>query len=218
MKYAIYVFACCMIMSYYPSKAANVQITSNPLKTIVFKGTHDRATCFFRCEIPTEYMDISDGVWQVKVGNVYIEDKLATKFDQVMLIFEIKTDLVFRHTTLSQLPIPYKYKEDNVNDRFSSCRKPLGEVLRSTDFVPVDFLPTSVRIEQTLWSHAVTLEKRTPFYYVNPAQVGNEWFTIEHAEKNSFVVFFEQKHETAFPPTTNFQFNFEIVFLFKRML
>jgi len=218
MKIAIYILFCCVTMSYHLSKAANVQITSNPLKTIIAKGTHDRANCYYRIEIPTGYMDISDGVWQVKVGNVYIEDKQGTKFDQVMLIFEIKTDLLFRQTTPSQLPVNYHFKRDSSNNQFSTCRKPLGEALRNTDFVPVDFLPSSIRIEQTLWAHAVTLDKRTPFYYFNPAQVGNEWYTVENADKNSFSLIFEQKHETAFPLTTEFKFDFEIVFYFKRML
>lgn len=211
---AIFILVCFMTMSYHPSKA-NVQITSNPLKTIIAKGTHDPGNCYFRVEIPTEYMDISDGVWQVKVGNVYIEDKRATKFDNCMTIFEIKTDLLFRQTTASNLPVNFRYKPDMP---LSSCRKPLGEVLRNTDFVPVDFLPSSIRIEQTLWAQAVTLDKRMPFYYFNPAQVGNEWFTIENADKNFFSVIFEQKHEVALKPTSGYLFEFEIVFYFKRML
>jgi len=200
----------------------NVKILSNPLKTLTLQGKHTKVDCKFMCTIPPNYIDINEGVWQIKVGNVYIEDKSTpTKYNNVMLIFEIKTGLV--EVTLSALKTPLtKAIYDQHFNRFSTCRtlleKEASATLTATPEAYLSFLATSVSTQQTLWSHAVTLKDSIPFYYFNPTHVGNEWFTIDSPSDRAFEVMFEQKANVALPPEHSYEFEFEITFLLKRML
>lgn len=217
-------------MSYHWSQSTadstnftNVKIISNPIQTVTLKAYHSPGSCLFRVEFPVGCMDITEGVWQIKVGNVYIEDVTAPEpFNNVMLIFQIRTQLVSVQVKPMQQPVPTgeSVKINEHNTKVSNCRKPLYELLNesSTSSLFETIIPSSAKTEEVLWATAVALQKPVPFHFFNPSQVGNEWFTVNQADKTGFFVYFEQKDNTALPKTTQFKFYFEIVFLFRRML
>lgn len=219
-----------VIMSYHWAQSTanstnftNVKIISNPIQTVTLKGTHTPGNCLFKVDFPVGGMDISDGVWQIKVGNVYIEDKTSpAHFDNVMLIFQIRTQLVtvLVNPMHTQVYTGESVKIDDSNTRLSNCRKPLYQLLRdqSTSSLYESIIPSGSKTEEILWAIAVTLRKSIPFHFFNPSDAGNEWFTVNQADKTGFFVYFEQKLNTALPKDTLFKFDFEVVFLFRRML
>lgn len=206
-------FAIMSHLSSASSKFTNVKNLTNPIKTLVVRGEHTPKECLFGAPIPVGLFDLTDGVWLVKVGNVFIQDlRRIDATDNMMTIFQIKSNCVRTQTKPQELPLPQHPGSGG------SCDVPLRQVLLPWNSTNTYYLPSSVSIAQTLWEHNLVFQNRVPFYLIHPTEVGNEWYTVSEAEKDYFQYNFEQHPDVTLPMTIDFKFKFEITFLFQRMV
>ena len=73
-----------------PNDFSQVKILNNPIKTITCRHKFDNSETLLHCKIFKELLDLGQGVWQVAVQSVLINNKTKTN---LATVFDLKTNL-----------------------------------------------------------------------------------------------------------------------------
>lgn len=188
------------------SDFSNVKLLSNPIKTKRFGGNLTDRDCDFECPLLYQHMDITQGVWQIKVDSVLFVNHEQLEFETV---FDIKTDLLTTYESLANVMV------DPVHDgRFvQGCRVANSVVCPNLQIY--ESYPSMTSTQQTIWSKDVALTRQQKFVFITSAQSGSEWYTIDVPKLNGFRVFLEMRPSVR--ALISRSLKFEINFLFRRM-
>lgn len=180
---------------------SNVKLLSNPIKTKKFSGNLSRESCDFDCPLLYQHMDITQGVWQIKVDSVlFVKDDIM----EIATVFDIKTDLLMTYDTLA-----------NVITTGPDCRFPTGAGTVCPQLAMFEGYPAIAATQQTIWSKDIAMTSHQKFIFINSAQSASEWYTVDAPKLNGFRIIVQQRPSVSSPLPHNLKV--EINFLFRRM-
>jgi len=173
---------------------SNVKVIVNPIKSQHVQVTVENNKGQISCEVLPTQIDFTNGLWQVKVHSVVVDNYFERKDPKALAsVFDIRTNLIS------------SYEQRDPNELNAIC----PELLKLGNFSKFTAKQLTLFSINLVWPKAIKQHS----YFDNKM---HHWFTIEAKPFNSFDVIVCARNRMPKMPS-GCSLNFDIEFLFQRI-